>query len=120
MNVVAITGRLSSEPTVRELPTGSVLINFEATTKVGNVSVSVPLVWFDPAKMKVPVKAGDEIAAFGTIRRRFYQAGGSTQSRTEMVVVHLGRQDDRRTMAAQRKWLAAAKGAEVFDGLRSC
>jgi single-strand DNA-binding protein len=85
MNVVAITGRLSSEPTVRELPTGSVLINFEATTKVGNVSVSVPLVWFDPAKMKVAVKAGDEIAAFGTIRRRFYQAGGSTQSRTEMV-----------------------------------
>ena len=119
MNVVAITGRLSSEPTVRELPTGSVRIKVEVTTKVGNVSVSVPLVWFDPAKT-VPVKAGDEIAAVGTIRRRFYQAGGSTQSRTEMVVVHLGRQDDRRTMAAQRKWLAAAMGAEVFDGLRSC
>ncbi len=118
MNVLAVTGRLSSEPTVRELPSGLVLINFELTTKVDDVSVSVPLVWFDPPK-KVSVSAGDEISAVGTIRRRFYRAGGSTQSRTEMVVAHLGRHDDKRPMAAQRKWLAAAMGPSVFDGLRS-
>ena len=50
MNVVAVTGHLSSEPTVRELPTGSTLINYELTTRVDGAGVSVPLVWFDPPK----------------------------------------------------------------------
>jgi single-strand DNA-binding protein len=118
MNVVAVTGHLSSEPTLRELQSGSVLMTFELTTKVDDVSVSVPLVWFDPPK-KVAVGAGDEVAAVGTVRRRFYRAGGLTQSRTEVVVAHLGRHDDKRSRAAQRKWLAAAMGADLIDGLRS-
>jgi single-strand DNA-binding protein len=118
MNVVAVSGHLSSEPTVRELQSGSVLMTFELTTRVDEVGVSVPLVWFDPPK-KVAVAAGDEIAAVGTVRRRFYRAGGVTQSRTEVVVAHLGRQDDKRSVAAQRKWMAAAMGAEVLEGLRS-
>ena len=60
MNVVALTGRLSSDPTMRELPTGSVLMNFELTTRVDDIGVSVPLAWFDPPQ-KVSVAAGDEI-----------------------------------------------------------
>jgi len=118
MNVVAVTGHLSSEPTLRELPTGSVLINYELTTRVDGAGVSVPLVWFDPPK-QVAVGVGDEIAAVGTIRRRFYRAGGVTQSRTELVVAHLGKADDKRALAAQRKWLAGAMGTELLDGLRS-
>jgi len=118
MNIVAVTGHLSSEPMVRELPTGSILISYELTTRVDGAGVSVPLVWFDPPK-RVAVAAGDEIAAVGTIRRRFYRAGGITQSRTEMVVAHLGRADDKRAIAAQRKWLAGAMGTDLLDGLRS-
>ena len=118
MNVVALTGHLSSEPTVRELPTGSILINYELTTRVDGAGVSVPLVWFDPQK-KVAVGAGDEIAVVGTVRRRFYRAGGITRSRTEVVIAHLGKIDDKRAVVAQRKWLAGAMGSELLDGLRS-
>ena len=118
MNVVALTGHLSSEPTVRELPTGSLLISYELTTRVDGAGISVPLVWFDPPK-QVAVGAGDEIAAVGTVRRRFYRAGGVTQSRTEVVIAHLSRADDKRALATQRKWLAGAMGTELLDGLRS-
>jgi single-strand DNA-binding protein len=118
MNVVAVVGRLSSEPTIRELPTGSVLVNYEVTTPVEDGAVSVPLVWFDPPK-PVALAKGDEVAAVGTVRRRFFRVGGVTQSRTEVVVSHLGRRDDKRAAAAQRKWLSAAIGAELLEALRS-
>ncbi len=118
MNVVILKGRLSSEPTVRELASGSVLMSLELTTRVEEVASSVPLVWFDPPA-KVAVAGGDEVSVVGTVRRRFYRAGGSTQSRTEVVVEHLGRIADKRSLTAQRKWIAAAMGAAGVDGLPS-
>ena len=118
MNIVMLTGRLSSEPTVRELASGSVLVSYELTTQVDDASVSVPLVWFDPPKM-VNVGAGDEITAVGTVRRRFYRAGGVTQSRTEVVVVQLARLADKRAAASQRRWVESALGATPGNGLRS-
>jgi single-strand DNA-binding protein len=118
MNLVVLSGHLSSEPTIRELQSGSVLMTFELTTRVDDAAVSVPLVWFDPPK-KVSVRAGDEVCAVGTVRRRFYRAGGATQSRTEVVVQHLGRVGDKRVVATQRNWIAKLIGADVFDGIRS-
>jgi single-strand DNA-binding protein len=118
MNVVVVSGRLSSAPVVRELQSGSVLMSFELTTKVEDASVSVPLVWFDPPE-NVVVDAGDEIAAVGTVRRRFYRAGGITQSRTEVVIAHLGLLSDRRSRTARQRWLAAAMGADEAGKLRS-
>lgn len=116
MNVVILKGRLSSEPTIRELTSGSVLMSLEVTTRVDEVANSVPLVWFDPPA-KVTVVAGDEVSVVGMVRRRFYRAGGGTQSRTEVVVAHLGRLGDKRSLTAQRKWIAAAMGAVGADGL---
>ena len=118
MNFVMLTGHLSSEPTVRELASGSVLVSYELTTKVDDTSVSVPLVWFDPPK-KVAVGVGDEISAVGTVRRRFYRAGGATQSRTEVVVVQLARVTDKRGVASQRRWVESALGAAPKNELRS-
>jgi single-strand DNA-binding protein len=118
MNIVILTGHLSSDPSRRELPSGSVLMTFELTTKVGEASVSVPLVWFDPPR-QVAVAAGDEVAAVGTVRRRFYRAGGATQSRTEVMVALLGRAGDKRAVAAQQKWIAAAMGGRQPEQLRS-
>lgn len=118
MNLVMLSGHLSSDPTVRELQSGSVLMTFELTTKVDDASVSVPLVWFDPPK-KVNVTAGDEVTAVGTVRRRFYRAGGATQSRTEVVVAHLGRVTDKRSLAAQEKWVNAVLEGGPLDGVRS-
>lgn len=129
MNLVVLSGHLSSEPTVRELPSGSVLMTFELTTPVddGGPSkskpskskmVSVPLVWFDPPN-KVTVGIGDEISAVGTVRRRFYRAGAATQSRTEVVVQHLGRITDKKALAKQQRWIAGVMGADGVNGLRS-
>ena len=113
-----LRGRLSSEPVVRELASGAVLMSLEVTTKVDEVASSVPLVWFEPPA-KTNVSSGDEVAVVGMVRRRFYRAGGSTQSRTEVVVAHLGRVTDKRSATAQRKWIAAAMGAAGGDGLPS-
>ena len=118
MNVVALSGHLSSQPVVRELQSGSVVMSIELTTLVEDIAVSVPLAWFDPPA-NVELVAGDEITAVGTVRRRFYRAGGSTQSRTEVVVSCLARTDDKRALAKVRKRLVGVMGAEGADGLRS-
>ena len=118
MNVVALCGRLSSQPVVRELQSGSVVMGIELTTRVDDTAISVPLAWFDPPA-GVELEAGDEVTAIGTVRRRFYRSGGATQSRTEVVVSLLARNDDKRAVAKLRKRLTALMGAEATDGLRS-
>ncbi len=118
MNVVVLCGRLSSAPVIRELESGSVLMNCELTTRVDDVANSVPLVWFDPPAAAV-FEARDEVAVVGTVRRRFYRAGASTQSRTEVVVELLGKVGDKRAATARRKWISAAMGADLLNGLRS-
>ncbi len=118
MNIVMLMARLSSEPTIRELKSGSVLMSLELTTRVDEVASSVPLVWFDPPA-RTAVAAGDEVSVVGTVRRRFYRTGATTQSRTEVVVQHLGRASDKRSRTTQRKWITAAMGAAGVDGLPS-
>lgn len=118
MNVVALSGHLSSQPVVRELQSGSVVMSLELTTRLDDAAVSVPLAWFDPPA-NVELAAGDEITAVGAVRRRFYRVGGTTQSRTEVVVSCLARTDDKRALAKVRKRLVSVMGAEVTNGLRS-
>ena len=81
-NVVLLRGRVSSEPRLRELPSGSAIVNLEVTTLVDEVSVSVPVV---VEAATVECAAGDEVVVVGTVRRRFFRAGGATQSRTEVL-----------------------------------
>jgi single-strand DNA-binding protein len=81
-NVVLLQGRVSSEPRPRELPSGSTIVNLEVTTQVGASSVSVPVV---VERASVECVAGDEVVVVGYVRRRFFRAGGSTQSRTEVL-----------------------------------
>lgn len=118
MNFVIVSGHLSSEPTVRDLQSGSVLVSYELTTRIDDMAVSVPLVWFDPPK-RPAVGAGDEIRAIGSVRRRFYRSGGSTQSRTEVVVSSLARVGDKRAAVVQRRLIADAMGASGLEALPS-
>ena len=96
-NVVLLRGRVSSEPRLRELPSGSAIVNLEVTTLVDEVSVSVPVV---VAAATVECAAGDEIVVVGTVRRRFFRAGGATQSRTEVLADKVVRAS--RARAAQK------------------
>ncbi len=85
VNVAVVTGILTSDPRTRTLPSGSVVINYELTTKSAlGERASVPVSWVDPSRPP-SMKTGDRVTAVGMISRRFFRAGGSTQSRTELL-----------------------------------
>ena len=48
MNVVFLQGRLSSDPVIRELSSGSRLLSLEVTTSTDDGTANVPVAWFDP------------------------------------------------------------------------
>lgn len=103
MNVVVVRGRLSRAPQVRELPSGDVLVAYEVTVaKADGPADTVPVV--RPGGDPGGLEAGDEVVAVGRVRRRFFRAGGSTQSRTEVVAeVVVAASDRRRTRAAMAR-----------------
>jgi single-strand DNA-binding protein len=85
MNIVVLRGVLSSAPVIRELSSGSIVHTLEVTTRDDEGrSASVPVAWFDPPTSPV-LDSGVEVVVTGTVRRRFFRAGGATQSRTEVV-----------------------------------
>ena len=47
-NLVVLRGTLAAEPRTRELPSGSVLSQFDVTTRDSGGAQSVPVAWFDP------------------------------------------------------------------------
>lgn len=86
MNVVLLRGVLSSAPSSRELPSGSLLVSYEVTTRAeGAAADSVPVAWFDPPRRAADLTAGTEVVVTGRVRRRFFRTGGATASRTEVV-----------------------------------
>ena len=89
-NITVIRGNVHGEPHVRDLPAGGVVAQFDVTTRIRcdgrDSSVSVPVAWTDPSTAQLGVLlAGAEVVVVGTVRRRFFRVGGSTQSRTEVV-----------------------------------
>ncbi len=86
MNVVVLRGVLSSVPTSRELPSGTVLATYEVTTRAeGGAAESVPVTWFDPPRRSTTIPAGTEVVVAGRVRRRFFRTACGTASRTEVV-----------------------------------
>ena len=55
-------------------------------------------------------RAGLVVVAAGHVRRRFFRAGGATQSRTEVVVERLSPASDSRAVERVRKMVVAALG----------
>jgi single-strand DNA-binding protein len=85
MNVVVLQGVVASPLVVRELAGGDVAVSFDITTRHQGSSCTVPASWISPAT--IPTwSVGDELTVVGTVRRRFFRAGGGTQSRTEVLV----------------------------------
>ncbi|HET9444238.1 MAG TPA: hypothetical protein VFO65_12990 [Acidimicrobiales bacterium] len=88
LNVVALRGRLSRPPVERVLPTtGDRVLALEVSVRRDGApkAESVPVVWFQPPKAADGLAAGDEVVVVGHVARRFFRAGGATQSRTEVV-----------------------------------
>jgi len=87
MNVVALVGRLARPAEERVLPSGDRLVAYEVTVlREGERAETVPVVWFEAPASAVAHEVDDELVVVGRVRRRFFRpAGGSTQSRTEVV-----------------------------------
>ena len=84
INLAVLHGTLSSPPRPRVLPSGDCLVALEVTVRRGDVTDSVPVVWFDDAG-GAAFEAGDPVVVIGRVRRRFFRAGDATRSATEVV-----------------------------------
>ena len=87
MNITVLGGTLSSDPVWRSLPSGSTVVALEVTTESSFESRStVPVSLVDPRRVRdlERLVAGDAVLVIGETRRRFFRAGGSTGSRTEV------------------------------------
>lgn len=90
-NQVRILGRVSGPPEVRTLVSGDELWTWRVVVRreqpVGKQSVDVLdcVAWSPRARRTVSRwRSGDEVEVMGSLRRRFFRGGASTQSRTEV------------------------------------
>ena len=101
INLVVLRGVLARPASLVELPSGSRLASLEVTVRRPDgpaepVPVSVP----DPPTWASELDSGTEVVVLGRVRRRFFRAGGVTQSRTEVVAARLVRASARRRVDA--------------------
>jgi len=95
LNEVRLVGRLSATPVLRELPSGDsvwnlrVIVERPAPTGTQKPRQRVDslecTVW--SGRLKKQVKGwheGDVVSVAGSLRRRFFRAGGATASRVEV------------------------------------
>jgi single-strand DNA-binding protein len=62
------------------------VLALELTLRIdGSPTESVPVSWFDPPPGATGWEEGEKLLVTGRTRRRFFRAGGVTQSRTEVV-----------------------------------
>ena len=116
LNEVALRGRVSGDPQVRELPSGSTLVAFRVVltrerTPMTAASKAVSD-WVECSAWGARVRKqasgwhdGDQVEVRGALRRRYYRAGD--QSRTSVEVEMLGGRLVRRATAGGRESLRA-------------
>ena len=111
VNLVVLRGVLSSDPRTREMPSGATLPQLELTTRLDDGAVAtVPVVVTDADAQVTSLTAGDDVVVVGRVARRFFRAGGVTQSRTEVVAERVVRAN--RRQAAER---ARKRAADLLD-----
>ena len=118
-NAALLIGRLSSDPTTTALPSGDQLARFEVTVdRVDDRADSVPVSWVPAPARATTFEAGDEVVVVGVVRRRFFRAGGTVQSRTEVAARIVARPTHKAARAAVGELLAEVSGAldEVTAG----
>jgi single-strand DNA-binding protein len=116
INVVVLEGVLARPAQDRELPSGSRLLTLEVTVaREGAPAEPVPVAWFDAPAWAAALDGGAAVVVVGRVRRRFFRAGGVTQSRTEVVAERVLRSTDvkraRAAMAAAGTAVEAAAAA---------
>jgi single-strand DNA-binding protein len=86
LNLSVVAGTLSSPPSAKTLPSGDRVVSLEVTIRPpAGRAESVPVSWFAAPAGSETWGAGEEVLVVGRVRRRFFRAGGTTASRTEVV-----------------------------------
>lgn len=86
LNVTVISGHLSRPAAGRVLRSGSTLLTLEVTVRSGDgPAETVPVAWTGAPAWASTLDVAEEVLIIGRVRRRFFQAAGTTQSRTEVV-----------------------------------
>jgi single-strand DNA-binding protein len=116
INVVVLQGVLARPAQDRVLPSGTRLLSLEVTvSRPDGPAETVPVAWFDAPASAAALDAGVEVVVVGRVRRRFFRAGGLTQSRTEVVASRLVRASElkraRAMMSAAGSTIEAAAAA---------
>lgn len=114
-NVVVLRGRLTRPAALRLLPSGDQLVALEVSIqREGERSDTAPVVWPDAPAAAAALDVDQEVLVVGRVRRRFFRAGGSTQSRTEVVAdTVVPATQTRRAKAALAKALARLEDEEA-------
>ncbi|MCU4184760.1 hypothetical protein K6U06_10345 [Acidiferrimicrobium sp. IK] len=100
LNYVVLHGTLTRSARAQVLASEAVLLRLELRTRTGDGPAdSVPVVWFDPPAWGPSLEADADLVVVGRVRRRFFSAGGATQSRTEVVADRVVRAGSRRRAA---------------------
>ena len=119
INLVVLAGQLTRPAQDRELPSGARLLSLEVSVRPAEgPAESAPVAWFDAPAWATTLDEGTAVVVVGRVRRRFFRAGGTTQSRTEVIAERVWRATD---VARARRSLAAAGAAieAVAAGLRT-
>jgi len=114
VNLAVLCGTLSKAPEPRLLADGRTVWELDLTVRQeGRSAATVPVSWADPSAGVEPGRwsSGEEVVVVGSVRRRFYRAGGATVSRTDVLA-------DGVIPSRQRK-RAATLVAEAVGVLRS-
>lgn len=104
-NEVVLVGRVSGTPQERELPSGDALVSWRVVVdrpaprrapppgvRATTVDTLDCVAWTGPVRRTARSLAdGDVVAVQGALRRRFWRAGASSASRTEVEVEALRR-----------------------------
>jgi single-strand DNA-binding protein len=112
INLVVLQGVLARPAQDVELPSGDRLVSLEVTVRrPDGPAEPVPVQWSDPPAWASMLDSGTEVAVLGRVRRRFFRAGGVTQSRTEVVATRVVRASARAKVRA-----LVDDAVELLDG----
>jgi len=115
VNIAIVRGQLSTEVNVSALPAGGTVHNFEVKTGTGRERFVVPVAWHDPTRPP-RLRVGDDVVVIGAVRRRWFRAGGGSQSRTEVVARVVGKAGSRRAATAIEAVVAELAGRDGSEG----
>jgi single-strand DNA-binding protein len=118
INLVVVAGQLAKPAQDRELPSGSRLLTLEVTVRRDDgPAETMPVAWFDAPAWASTLDEGAPVVVVGRVRRRFFRAGGTTQSRTEVLAERVLRATDvKRARAAMVAAGAAVEAAAAALG----